>query len=361
MALSIAVNALYLLPGGVGGTEIYLRSLLAAMVRIDRDNRWTIFANRETEAALVPGAPNFHFAPQPVNARNRPARILFEQFTLPRRIAADVIFNPGFTAPIAASTPQVTVFHDLQHKRHPEYFRWFDLPAWRALLWASVRRSRHIIAVSEATRADLIAYYKLAPDRVTVVPHGVDERMLAIASARKPEPMLLYVSTLHPHKNHERLLRAFARLRERHPEWKLVLAGMRGFHAAAVDREIARLGLGSAVTVTGWLEREQIYALFERAGAFVYPSLFEGFGMPVSESLAAGIPTACSDIEPLRTVAGGGAWLFDPADEDAMLAALEKLVRGERPGAAPKFESWESAARKTLDVLVRVASYKMSR
>ena len=160
--LRIGVNALYLIPGGVGGTEIYLRNLLAALGEIDSVNQYVVFTNRETGADLVPDRANFVHAPQGVNARFRPARILWEQLVLPfavRRHRLDVLFNPGFTAPLLCGCPMVTVFHDLQHKRHPEYFRWFDLPFWNLFLWASARRSRGLIAVSGATRDDLERYY----------------------------------------------------------------------------------------------------------------------------------------------------------------------------------------------------------
>ena len=137
--MRIGVNALYLIPGGVGGTEIYLRCLLGALAEIDSSNQYVIFTNRETGADIAPPRPNFVVAPQPVRATVRPARILWEQTGLPiaaRLHRLDVLFNPGFTTPVLCPCPTVTVFHDLQHKRHPEYFRWFDLPFWRVLLVA---------------------------------------------------------------------------------------------------------------------------------------------------------------------------------------------------------------------------------
>src|SRR5262249_31249646 len=156
-SLRIGVNALYLIPGGVGGTEAYLRALLPALAEIDRANEYFVFTNWETGADLVPKQPNFHYVPQEVRAVNRPARLLWEQTMLPlaaRRWKLDVLFNPGFTAPLSCTVPQVTVFHDLQHKRHPEYFRWFDLPFWNFFLYWGARRSRVIVAVSDATAAD---------------------------------------------------------------------------------------------------------------------------------------------------------------------------------------------------------------
>jgi glycosyltransferase involved in cell wall biosynthesis len=324
----IGVNALYLIPGGVGGTEIYLRELLGALARLDANNEYFIFTNLETGADLVPKQANFHWKPQAIHAKWRPARILWEQIVLPleaSRYRLDVMFNPGFTAPMLAPCACVTVFHDLQHKRHPEYFRWFDRPFWRLLLWASAHRSRTLIAVSEATGEDLSRYYPFTKGRVVVIPHGVSDAFFMLGRSRT-EPYLLCVSTLHPHKNLERLIRAYA---QKAREFKLVIAGMRGFHSDALDRLIAELGCGDSVRLTGWIPREELMALFEKARAFVYPSTFEGFGMPVLEAMAAGIPVACSDIPPLKEVAGDAALFFDPLDEDALAAAIERIMDDE--------------------------------
>ncbi|MDQ6758949.1 MAG: glycosyltransferase, partial [Acidobacteriota bacterium] len=179
--LRIGVNALYLIPGGVGGTEIYLRNLLAALAEIDGENLYVVFTNRETGRDLIPDRPNFVWRPQPVRASFRPARILWEQTGLPlavRRARLDVLFNPGFTCPVLCSCPNVTVFHDLQHKRHPEYFRWFDLPFWRLLLRGSARRSRGLISVSAATRDDLKHFYGV--DSV-VIHHGAEREFFEIS------------------------------------------------------------------------------------------------------------------------------------------------------------------------------------
>ena len=157
--LRIGVNALFLVPGGVGGTEIYLRYLLTALGKIDGNNEYFIFTNRETGADLIPEQSNFQCVPLRVRATSRPARIVWEQTALPaaiRRLHLNVLLNPGFTAPLLCPCPQVTVFHDMQHKRHPEHFRWFDLPFWRFLLYWSARRSDLLLADSPATRSDLL-------------------------------------------------------------------------------------------------------------------------------------------------------------------------------------------------------------
>lgn len=366
--IRIGINALYLIPGRVGGTEIYLRSLLRALRELDTQNRYTVFSNRECGTELAP--VGFQAVVLPVRAANRPWRILCEQTELPmeaRRAGVDVLFNAGFTAPVFASCPQVTVFHDLQHKRHPEHFRWFDLPAWRLLLRAAAKRSEALVAVSEATAADLRRYYSIPEERVRVVPHGVDEHCFEIGIARRvraSQPYFLCVSTLHPHKNLERLVRTFARFHETRPEFRLVLAGMRGFHAEAVDRAIRENGLAEAVRITGWIPREEIYQLYLDARAFVYPSTFEGFGMPVLEALAAGIPTACSSIDPLRGIAGDAAVWFSPEDETEMYGAMVALAEDEAlrsrleragPERAVQF-SWRNCALNTLRLLVETAA-----
>jgi glycosyltransferase involved in cell wall biosynthesis len=361
--LRIGVNALYLIPGGVGGTEIYLRGLLGGLAGIDTANQYFIFTNRETGPDLVPRQPNFRRLPQPVRAASRPARMLWEQAALPLaavRHSLDVMLNPGFTAPLFCPCPQVTVFHDLQHKRHPEYFRWFDLPFWRFFLFCSAHVSRLLLAVSAATAADLLKYYRLPESKVRVTPEGVETVFFDIARRRTPEPFLLAVSTLHPHKNLDGLLRAFAGFRRTHPQFRLVVCGLHGFSTGALHELRDSLDLRDAVEFPGWIPREDLHELYARAWAFLYPSRFEGFGLPVLEALAAGIPTACSAIEPLRSIAAGAALEFDPLDAAAIAEGMLRIATDEPlrarlaeagPRRAAQF-SWRATAEGTLAALV---------
>jgi glycosyltransferase involved in cell wall biosynthesis len=370
----VGINALYMIPGGVGGTEIYLRELLKGLARLDAKNDYFVFANFETGADLVPKQANFHWKPQAIHARFRPGRILWEQIVLPleaSRYKIDVMFNPGFTAPLLAFCANVTVFHDLQHKRHPEYFRWFDKPFWRFLLWASAHRSRTIVAVSDATRVDLEKFYPFTRGHIKVIHHGVDEAFFALDSASHRASdyatdrastlqYILCVSTLHPHKNLERLIRAFAR---KPRSFGLTIAGMRGFHGAALEKLIAELGCADSVKLTGWIPRDELMNLYARARAFIYPSTFEGFGMPVLEAMAAGIPVACSDIPPLHEVAETTALFFDPLNDDAISAALERIVSDDGlrhdlaqagPRRAREF-TWDRAAFATAQAILDAA------
>ncbi len=365
--MRIGVNALYLLPGCLGGTEIYLRGLLAALGEIDPVNQYFVFTNRETGPDLAPHLPNFRILRQPLRASFRPARILWEQTVLPlaaARLRLDVMLNPGFTAPFFCPCPQVTVFHDLQHKRHPEYFRWFDLPFWNFFLFWSAHISRLLIAVSDATAVDLGRFYRLPYSRLRVVPLGVDAAFFALPARRSPERFVLCASTLHPHKNLDGLLRAFALFRRRHPEFRLVICGVHGFVAGPLKALRESLALGEAVEFPGWVPREELHDLYSRAWAFIYPSKFEGFGLPVPEALAAAVPTACSAIEPLAGNAGGAALLFDPEDPAAIAAALLRIVEDEPlrerlsregPRRAARF-CWRATAEGTLRVLAEAAS-----
>jgi glycosyltransferase involved in cell wall biosynthesis len=279
-------------------------------------------------------------------------------------LGLDVMFNPGFTAPLACGCPQVTVFHDLQHKRHPEHFRWFDLPFWSFCLFWSAQVSRRLIAVSEATAADLQRYYRVPAGKVVVAEHGVDAEFQAVSRRRHPEPFLLAVSTLHPHKNLDGLLRAFAEFRRARPEFRLVVCGLHGFFTAPLHELRDSLGLADSVVFPGWIPRAELYDRFARAWAFVYPSRFEGFGMPVLEAMAAGVPTACSAIEPLAGIVRDAALTFDPLDTAAMAEALLRISGDEAlrsrlaeagPRRAAEF-SWRAAAEATLGALREAAN-----
>jgi glycosyltransferase involved in cell wall biosynthesis len=369
MSIRIGVNALYLLPGAVGGTEIYIRSLLQALAAIDPVNQYYVYVNRETGNFLAP--QGFHTVQCPVTAAFRPARIIYEQtafYEMLRRHRIDVLLNPGYTAPLFAGCPQVSVFHDLQHKKHPEFFRWHHLPFWNLLLWVSAKRSARILTVSEATAADLVEWMPAIADKMSVIPHGADSEFFRAGEdrlcwAKSTKPYILSVSTLHPHKNIERLLESFALFRKDRPDYRLVLAGMRGFASARIQARALALDLGDAVVFTGWLRRDKLYSLFEEADAFIAPTLFEGFGLTVLEAMAAGLPLACSDIEPLRSLTLGAAHHFDPHSVREMADALERITSDEvfRTRAAhigPELASnysWIRTAAATLRELVSIS------
>lgn len=335
--LHIGINVLFLIPGGVGGTEIYTRSLLQMLARVDSINHYYVFRNLETDRSIVPDGPNFHDRPQPVCAANRPARIAYEQtgFLIALALARiDVLLNCGFTAPLCAWMPMATVFYDLQYKHFATALRRIELFVSRALLPASARRSRKIVAMSEAVRSDLERFYPWSKTRIVLIPHGADadfvdvrrQRESAESSSRR---FILSVSTLMVHKNFENLLAAFKTFRETHQTYDLVVVGLKGRDTGRLEQIRTRLGLDSAVNFTGWIPRAELLQLFVEASAFVYASRFEGFGIPVLEALTCGLPMACSQIDPIFEIAGEAARYFDPTDVGDISRALCEVIDDE--------------------------------
>ncbi len=373
--LKIGVNALYLIPGGVGGTEIYLRNLLSALAAIDKRNEYFVFTNRETGMDLSPRTRNFQTVSAPVPARIRPARLLWEQTMLPLQAFSrhlDVMFSPGFTAPLVTTARKVTVIHDLQHKKQPGNFGAIERWAWDLMVWSGARHSHFLITPSEVSKRDVIAAYGVPASKIRAVHHGVEPDFLGLrrnpfyqesflAEAGLPgERYLLAVSTVHPHKNWERLLDAYQQLAEHGFIEHLVVAGLPGKSWNAVHQQLKRSGLDDRVHLLGWQPRRILLALFKFAEALVFPSTFEGFGIPVLEAMAAGLPVACSDIPPLREVADGAAVFFDPASTEAiregMKTVLGDLARREQIVASglekAKGCTWQRAAEQTLAVLL---------
>ena len=223
------------------------------MAKTDDDHRYFVFTNRETGADLVPRQQCFAEVKQAVWAANRPRAFFGNKVMLPLHVAKlnlDVLLNPGFTSPIFCGCPTVTVFHDLQHIRHPEHFRWFDLPFWRMLLFASAHRSNLLLADSEATRRDLLRFYRLPHKQVRTVHLGVDPEFFQLRRSAV-DSFLLSVSTLHPHKNLDRLLQAFFEFRRIQPGYRLVVAGLKGFQTDALYRLRDSLNLADSVEFTG--------------------------------------------------------------------------------------------------------------
>lgn len=376
--LRIGVNALYLIPGGVGGTEIYLRNLLAALAHVDRRNEYVIFANRETDAALCPAAPNFQLAQSFVPARFRPARLLWEQTVLPLQTATrklDILFSPGFSCPFVSRGARITVIHDLQHRRQPQNFGRIELLAWEGMVSSAIRRSRHLITVSTSAATDLREFYDVPPSRLSVIGHGVEDIFFGLAdreeyskpliqNAGVPDaPYVLAVSTIHPHKNFPRLLDAFAQVVAAGREEHLVVSGLKGKAWESVEAQIAAKGLAHRVHLLGWQPREVLIGLFRHASAFVFPSTFEGFGMPVIEAMAAGLPLVCSDIPPLRETANEVAWFFPPDSTEALTEQIQRVLRASpevRKRAQQGIEqakafTWQHAAEQTLKVFLVTA------
>ncbi len=328
--MRIGVNALYLLPGQVGGTEIYLRGLLSALAQNHDEREYVVFLNQESAAAnIVPVNSRFLAIVTAVRAANRPARLIFEQMQLPqlcRRHRLDVLLNAGFTGPWFSACPAVSVVHDLQFRDRPEFFTTADRIGWRMFIDPVLRRSARLLTVSQFTKRRLMHYYRVNAERIDVVWSAIDEQMFQLVwRPDETQPYFLTVSTLHRHKNLERLLRAFSAFRKSHSEARLIVAGLAGSASADLEALRASLGLNEAVEFTHWIPRERLLNLFAGARAFIFPSRYEGFGFPPLEAMALGIPTVCSDIPVLQETCGDAVLRFETESDASLLDAMERV------------------------------------
>jgi glycosyltransferase involved in cell wall biosynthesis len=363
--MHVGLNLVFLVPREMSGLETYARELTTALLEERGDLRITAFVNREADddgtcRELVPTVT------VPVNGRRRSAWVVGEQMLLPRlagRAGVDVLHSLASTAPAWGSFTKVVTIHDVIYRIHPEAHGWRTL-ALRALIPLAARRSDRVIAPSHSTERDLARLLKVPLEKIDVVPNGIGLPPLAQWAPEEEvrrrydlgqQPLLLTVSLKRPNKNLERLLDALALIpSERRP--LLLLAG----HATPYQEQLrihaARLGVADDARFLDWVPNEDLEALYRAATAFVFPSLYEGFGLPVLEAMSRGVPVACSNRGALAEVADDAALMFDPEEPRAIAAAMEKLIsdpsertrlaRAGRENAA-RF-SWAETARGTL-------------
>jgi glycosyltransferase involved in cell wall biosynthesis len=277
--------------------------------------------------------------------------------------------NPAAIPPAGTGQKLVVTVHDLAFRHFPEMYprewRWL----YEAGLRAAVRRADAVLTPSRSTADDLLARTTLEKERVHVTPLAPslattdEDPALVIERLRLPRPYLLHVGTIEPRKNLVRLVRAYRKVAARGLPHALVLTGAAGWRPEALLQELAVDAPGTVVR-TSLLSEEELDAVFRGADAFVYPSVYEGFGLPVVEAMARGVPTVVSTASSLPEVAGDAALGVDPNDVDSIARAVERVLTDEtladelrRRGReqAARF-SWARTARDTLRVYRRVAS-----
>jgi glycosyltransferase involved in cell wall biosynthesis len=368
----IAINALYLLPGKVGGSETYIRNLVKSLSKLDSYNTYVLFINKESIGIFQESAPRLTIVPCPIRAQNRPIRILWEQFILPfqvRRHKIDVLLSAGMTSPFFCPVPSILVIFDLQHVNQPQNFSRLYLFFLKTIIYLSAKTSDGIITISEHVKKDIIQYYKIGAGKITVAHLAVNHELFFpkssdnLSSIRTkynlPERYLLYTAALLPHKNHDRLLKAFKEIKEEMPGWKLVLTGAWDKGHDTLVSIISALGLQKDVIMLGWLPFEDIPLIYRGAEIFAFPSLHEGFGLPILEAMASGVPVVCSRIEPLVEIAEDAALLVDSYDQADIARGILSVFRDkalrmkliEAGILRAKTFTWERTAIKTLAFL----------
>jgi glycosyltransferase involved in cell wall biosynthesis len=359
----VGLNLIFLVPRETGGMEVAARELIPALVRAAPGVRFTAFVPREAagedfgvERVVVP-----------VNSSNRVEWVRGEQALLPglaARHGCELVHSLASTAPARGRFRRVVTIHDLNYLVVPDAHFGVRGLGMRALVPLAAHRAHRVITDSANTRADVVSRLRVRAGKVDVVPLGLG-RPPAGPVTPEPElrrrldlgerPLVLALSAKRPHKNLAGLLDALAVIpAERRPV--AVLPGYATPHEAELRERAAAVGVAGDVRFCGWLPERDVEGLFAAASAFVFPSFYEGFGLPVLEAMARGVPVACADRSSLPEVAGDAALLFDPDDPRAIAAAIERLLgdpderaRLATAGRARAAEfTWERTARATL-------------
>jgi glycosyltransferase involved in cell wall biosynthesis len=354
------------LVGMCTGVGNYTRQLLTHMLAQAGEHDFLLMANRPE--ALRDVAPSARAHPM---VQAFPSRMLWMQAVLPGQLRAarpDLCHYPNSIAPLHSPCRYVVTIHDMTLSLLPHYHPFRKRLIVRPLIPLIARRAARIITVSDHARADIVRLLRVPAERVVVVPEAAAAMFRVAPAAEQARvraryqldgPYVLYVGTLEPRKNLVRLIRAWYALWRRGAiAHRLVLVGGRGWQDAAIYETIARLQCGDALRVVGYVPTEDLPALYSAADTFAFPSLSEGFGLPVIEAMACGTPVLISTAPALCELAGDAALAVDPWDERALADALEQLLtdsalranlraRGLRRAA---MFSWDRAARSTLAV-----------
>lgn len=358
----IGIDASRATSGRPTGTEVYCRNLIQHLIQGDGRHRYRLYFNQAPASDDFPTAQNVEVQVIPFPRLWTHLRLSLEMVLHP----PDLLFIPAHVLPVIHPPRSVVTVHDLGYLHFPQAHP----PLARLYLDLStrynVRQASLVMADSQATKDDLIQKYKASAQRITVVYPGYNEGFRPV---RDPallrgvrekygisQRYILYLGTVQPRKNVQRLIRAHARLRDG-PQ--LVVAGRKGWLSQEIYREAQRQGQQSKVLFADYVSPQDLPALMSGAELFVLPSLYEGFGLPVLEAQACGTPVVCSNTSSLPEVAGEGAILVDPLDLEALTEAMERLLvdealRGqliERGLENVKRFSWERCARETLQVL----------
>jgi glycosyltransferase involved in cell wall biosynthesis len=351
--------------------EVVARELIPELASIEPSLRLTAFVNREAaEAGDGPWCELIPAVTVPVNARNRLEWVRGEQQLLPRmamRHGAHIVHSLASTAPGWGRFRRVVTVHDLIYRHYPDAHAGVLSLGMRALVRLATSRADRVIADSRNTRDDLVRLLRVPAERIDVVPLGVsapDARRVAEPELRRAHRLgdraiVLSVSAKRPHKNLIRLLDALAAI----PAVErpvLVLPGYATWHEGELRERATELQIADDVRFLAWVSSDELEGLYAAASCVVFPSLYEGFGLPVLEAMRRGVPVACSNTSSLPEVAGDAALLFDPCDVRAIADSLLQLLRDRRLAAelvrrgreqAARF-SWRRTAQET------VASYR---
>jgi glycosyltransferase involved in cell wall biosynthesis len=356
------------------GTENYSLHLIRGLLALESEHRFRLYFREPPAPGLLPEGVDQRVIPFPRLWTH--VALSWEMFRRP----PDLLFVPSHVLPLVHPPCSVVTVHDLGYHYFPQahtlsqnlYLRWSTRH--------NARSARRVLVDSDATRRDLVRLYGIPEAKIETVYPGRDESLAPVHDPLLRDavqdrygfraPYILYLGTLHPRKNLVRLVQAFERLRSRASETEyplsqlqLVLAGQRGWLYREIFSEVQRLGLEGSVILTGYVADQDLPALLSGAEIFAFPSLYEGFGFPVLEAMACGVPVVCSSTSSLPEVAGDAALLVEPLDVEAIASALFRLLTEpdlrrelvELGFAQARRFSWRRCAEEAMAVLEQAA------
>jgi glycosyltransferase involved in cell wall biosynthesis len=355
------------------GVARYLVNLLRNLTQIDLDNEYLVYLSNEIEP-LGFNNPNLDFK----IIRMRPG-ILWRHMRLPMTMRADGVdlhFSPAYMLPLVKVCPSIVVVHDITFKVHPEWFSADRRFLFDGIFWREVRRAERIVTVSEHSKKDIVECLTVDPGRVVVIREAADETFRPVQDEEKlsdirerlglSEGFIFTVGSIHTRRNLERLIEATASAgRDFGIDPMLLIVGTPAPFSPPVDIQgtAQRCGIQDKVIHAPYVSEEDLLLLYNACGLFAYPSLYEGFGLPVIEAMACGTPVVCSNTTSIPEVAGQAVIYFDPTNVEEMADAIgrgltdhalrEELARKGRERASSF--SWRRAAEETLAVFNQVA------
>jgi glycosyltransferase involved in cell wall biosynthesis len=369
--LRIAIDA-HSVGTGLGGNESYAANLIEALAEIDSVNDYTVYVTRDKAVA--------RFRDRWPNFRVRSTLPHTPLIRIPITLSAELRSHPvdvlhvQFTSPPFAPCPVVVSIHDLSFEHLPETFNLRSRAQLRFTVRRSARRAARVLALSEHARHDIISTYKIAPDLVTAIPIAAATHFRPVENENELQRVrqaygikgdyILSVGSLQPRKNLARLLSAYESLRRTRPPGslpQLVLVGKRGWLYRDILKAVEEFGAG--VIVTGYVPEADLPALYSGAVCFVYPSFFEGFGLPPLEAMKCGTPVVTGDRTSLPEVVGDAGILVDPFDSEAIASAISSLLDDSSLRSRLRIKSlararifdWRETARRTLEVYKQAA------
>ncbi|ACL03913.1 glycosyl transferase group 1 [Desulfatibacillum aliphaticivorans] len=362
----IGINAIFLAPGKGGGMERYLVNMVRAMAQTAKGDELIAFACREGLPGLEGTVPVIK---GPISAQTRWARVLWEQVLLPGIIKdshCDAVLSFGNICPVRLSLPSLLVMHDAIPFEPIHGFSALEKTAMQTLFRASARSADRIVTVSEFSKKRISEHTGVSRDKVSIIPGACDPVFFPQETSRKKSgDYILASASARPHKNLDRLLQAYKILvQDKKVNAPLVLVHTQGSEEIALDKA-RRLGLGNKVIAFGKTIDGELAGLYGNAALFVYPSLYEGFGLPILEAMTSGTPVIASRAGAIPETAGNAALLFDPCNPEELAQAMERVLKDpitqkemiERGKNRAREFSWENSATAML-ALAREAAGK---